>query len=58
MRVSLKDKVTDLNKDALWLIGQVMNKHTSAILEEMIDQLKIKDARIAELESKLMQQDR
>ncbi len=50
MAKNIKDHADDLNEDALSLIGQVMRKHTAAILEEMRDQLKIKDVRIRELE--------
>lgn len=50
MAKNIKDHADDLNEDAIHLIGQVMRKHTAAILEEMLDQLKIKDSRIAELE--------
>jgi len=39
----------ELNKDALWLVNKILQKHSAAILEEVRDQLKARDATITEL---------
>lgn len=35
-----------INKDALWLIDKILQKHSAAILEEMRDQLRSRDAKL------------
>ena len=42
-----------LNKNALWCIEKILQKHSAAILEEMRDQLRARDQRIEELQTNI-----
>ncbi len=42
-REKILKSADELNKDAIWCINKIMQKHSAAVLEEMRDQLKAKD---------------
>jgi len=42
----------ELNKNALWCIDKILQKHSAAVLEEMRDQLNAKDRKYKVLKSK------